>query len=343
MEIISGEILTGSGFVKGYITLHKNKISEIVRGTPSKKPICKGLIVPTFVNSHTHIGDYFIKDKGIDLPKDVEELVAPPDGLKHRLLKEASDEVIIRGMKDAIDIMLNSGTEFFLDFRENGISGVNMLKSATHQRPINSIILSRPDNLNFEKTEIDLLLDKSDGIAISSITDWEYSELQKIAKSAEIKNKIFALHASERIRENIDQILDLKPDFLVHMLKASESDFIKLREENIPIVVCPRSNSFFGLRPDFKLMKRVGVNVLIGTDNAMLNPPNIIEEISFIRSISKIYSTHELLFMSTFGARKALNLKCDILGSDSMGNFVVLDDKSLKPLYISFNSLEDQI
>ena len=343
MEFISGEILTEDGFVKGHITLDKKRISEIGRGTPNNKPICKGLIVPTFVNSHTHIGDSFIRDKGIDLPKDVEELVAPPDGLKHRLLKEASDEVIIKGMKYAIDVMINSGTEFFLDFRENGISGVNMLKSATHKRPINSIILSRPVNLNFDKTEIDLLLNKSDGIAISSISDWEYSELQKIARSADLKGKIFALHASERIRENIDQILDLKPDFLVHMLKASESDLIKLREENIPIVVSPRSNAFFGFRPDFKLMKRVGVNVLIGTDNVMLNPPNILEEISFIRSISKIYSAQELLFMSTFGARKALNLKCDILGSDSMGNFVVLDDKSLKPLYISFNISEDQI
>jgi cytosine/adenosine deaminase-related metal-dependent hydrolase len=343
MEFITGEILTEDGFVKAYITLDKNRFLEIGRGRPNKKPICKGLIVPTLVNSHTHIGDSFIKDKGIDLPKDIEELVAPPDGLKHRLLKEASDEVIIRGMQRAIDVMINSGTEFFLDFRENGISGVNKLKSATHQRPINPIVLSRPNNLKFNKNEIDLLLDKSDGIAISSISDWDYSELQKIAGSVNQKGKLFALHASERIHENIDNILDLKPGFLVHMIKASESDFIRVKQEKIPVVVCPRSNSFFGLRPDFKLMKKVDINVLLGTDNAMLNSPNLLEEICFIRSISNSYSKHELLFMSTFGARKALNLKGDILGSDSMGNFVVLDDKSLRPLYISFNSLEDQI
>jgi cytosine/adenosine deaminase-related metal-dependent hydrolase len=343
MEIITGEILTEDGFVKGHIKLYKNKYSEIGRGKSNKKPICKGLIVPTFVNSHTHIGDSFIKDKGIELPKDVEELVAPPDGLKHRLLKEASDEDIIIGMQHAIDVMINSGTEFFYDFRENGISGLNKLKSATHQRPINPKILSRPNNLNFDKCEIQLLLENSDGIAISSISDWNYSELEKIARSTNEKGKIFALHASERIQEDIDNILDLKPDFLVHMLKASESDFIRVKEENIPVVVCPRSNSFFGLRPKFELMKRVGVNVIIGTDNAMLHSPNILEEINFIRSNSKVYSTYELLLMSTFGARKALNLEGDILGFNSMGNFVVLDDKSLKPLYISFNSLEDQI
>jgi cytosine/adenosine deaminase-related metal-dependent hydrolase len=341
MEFISGNILTEDGFVKGHISIDNNKVLEIGKGKPDKKPIYQGYIVPTFVNSHTHIGDSFIRDKGIDLPRDVEQLVAPPDGLKHRMLKEASDEVIIKGMQKSIEVMINSGTEFFLDFRENGLSGVEQLKSAIHQIPISSIILSRPDHLHFDKNEIDILLESSDGIAISSITDWDYSQLIKISASARAKGKIFALHASERIQENIDDILDLKPDFLVHMITASESDFIRVKQEKIPVVVCPRSNSFFNLQPNFELMKKVDVKIMIGTDNAMLNPPNILEELCFIRSITNVYSLQELLFISTIGARKALNLEGDILGFNSMGNFVVLDKKSLKPLYISFENLED--
>ena len=86
MDFVSGEILTEEGFKKGYIEFNKEKIIEIGEGNPPQKPICKGLIVPTFVNAHTHIGDSFIKEKGIDLPKNIEELVAPPDGFKHRLL-----------------------------------------------------------------------------------------------------------------------------------------------------------------------------------------------------------------------------------------------------------------
>jgi len=43
----------------------------------------------------------------------------------------------------------------------------------------------------------------------------------------------------------------------------------------------------------------------------------------------------ELLYFVTFGARKVLNLDCDILCPNSKADFVVLDKKSLKPLYIS--------
>ena len=336
MDFVSGEILTDIGFKSGYIGFEKEKIVETGKGNPPKKPICKGLIVPTFVNAHTHIGDSFIREKNIDLPKNVKQLVAPPNGLKHKLLREASDEDIIDGMEKSIDIMIKNGTRYFCDFRENGILGISQLKAALQSNNINSLILSRPDSQNYNREEVGILLKNSDGIAISSISDWDYSELQKVARDTRHKNKIFALHASERIRENIDDILDLKPNFLVHMIKTSESDLIKIRENKIPTVICPRANSFYGLKPNFKLLKKVEVNLLLGTDNAMLNSPVILEELNYLRSTTKEFSTMELLYMITFGARKALNLDGDILGPNSKADFVVLGKKSLKPLYISF-------
>ena len=341
MEYISGEILSSEGIKKGYITIEKGNKIVIGKGLPPKKPICRGLIIPTFVNSHTHIGDSFIRSKNIDLPKNIKELVAPPNGLKHRVLRESSDREIINGMMNSIDIMIKGGTQFFCDFRENGILGINKLKSALDKKKIKPTILSRPKDIKFDKEEIDLLLENSDGIAISSISDWEYTELNKIAEQTKKKGKIFALHASERIREDIDEILDLKPNFLVHMIKGSESDFIRLKDNNIPIVICPKSNSFFGLKPKYSLMKSIGNKVLIGTDNAMLNNPNILDEILYIRKNSNVYSTHELLYMVTIEPRKALNLKADILGFNSELSFVVLNKKSLKPLYISINKLEE--
>ena len=335
MDFVSGEILTKDGFESGYIAFEKSKIVETGKGNSPKKPICKGLIVPTFVNAHTHIGDSFIREKNIELPKNIEELVAPPNGLKHKLLKETSDEDIIEGMEKSLDTMIKSGTNYFCDFRENGILGISQLKAALQLWKINSLILSRPDSLDYNKNEIDLLLKNSDGIAISSISDWNYSELTKISRDARQKNKIFALHASERTREKMDDILNLKPNFLVHMLKASESDLIRAKENKIPIIVCPRANSFYGLKPNFNLLKKVGVNLLLGTDNAMINSPVILDEIHYIKSISKDFSITELLNMITFGARKVLNLDCYILGPNSKADFIVLDKKTLKPLYNS--------
>ena len=338
MEYISGEILTDNKFKKGYIAFENRIIIETGIGNPPKKPICKGLIVPTFVNAHTHIGDSFIKEKCIKLPKNIEKLVKPPNGLKHKLLREVQDEDIIKGMEKSISIMMKSGTGYFCDFRENGILGISQFKAAIHKYNINSLILSRPDSLEYSKSEIDILLKNSDGIAISSISDWEYSELQKVARDVNRRKKIFALHASERLREDIDSILDLKPNFLVHMLKAKVSDLKIVKDNNIPIVICPRSNSFYGLKPNFKLYKKVGIILLIGTDNAMINSPVISDEINYILSISKVYSIFELLYMSTIGARKVLNLECDILGPNSKADFIVLNKKSLKPLYISINN-----
>ena len=153
MDYVSGEILTDDGFKSGYIAFKKGIIVETGKGNPPKKPIYKGLIVPTFVNAHTHIGDSFIREKNIDLPKNIEELVAPPNGLKHKLLREASDEDIIKGMEKSIDIMIKSGTKYFCDFRENGILGISQLKAALQLWNMTSLILSRPDSLEYIKDE----------------------------------------------------------------------------------------------------------------------------------------------------------------------------------------------
>lgn len=335
MEFASGEVLTKNGFQKGYIGFEKRKIVEMGKGESPKKPVAKGLIIPSFVNAHTHIGDSFIKKRKIKLIKDVEKLVAPPNGLKHKLLKEADEKELINGMESSIDYMIKSGTSIFCDFRENGIKGVHQLKSVLKSKNITSIILSRPHELLYNKNEMNVLLRNSDGAGLSSVYDWDYLELQKISKHVKKKKKLFAIHASERIRENIDDILDLKPNFLVHMIKATESDLERVKDNKIAIVLCCRSNDFYGSLPNFKLLKKVGVELALGTDNAMLNKPGILDEILFIRKKNNIFSTEELLNFTTYNARKVLNQECDILGPNSKAEFVVLDKKTLKPLYVS--------
>jgi cytosine/adenosine deaminase-related metal-dependent hydrolase len=336
MNFVCGEILTKNGFQIGYLGFEGGKITEIGNGSCPKKPISKGFIVPSFVNVHTHIGDSFIRNKKSTFPKDIKKLVAPPNGLKHRLLSEVPESILIRGMKQSIYLMLKNGTKIFYDFRENGLYGINCLKKAIESSGISSIILSRPLNCIFKKNHIKLLIDNSDGIGISSISDGDYNEIKKIADYTKSRNKIFAIHGSEMIREDINLLLDLKPDFIVHMVKANKSDFEIVKDNKIPIVICPRSNDFFNLRPNIKLMKKIGINILIGTDNAMINSPNIIDEIMFCLRNFKEFSINELLYSVTYISRKVLNLKCDILSPNSRAEFVVLDKKTLKPLYVSF-------
>ncbi|MEF8848707.1 MAG: amidohydrolase family protein, partial [Candidatus Thermoplasmatota archaeon] len=216
-----------------------------------------------------------------------------------------------------------------------GIKGINQIKKAmANIKKIKPLILSRPEKQIYDKEEINQLLEKTDGIGESSISDWNYSELKKIADHVNKKRKKFGLHASEGKREDIDKILDLKPDFLVHMNKAKKTDLELLKQENIPLVVCPRSNNFFNIKTRYKLLKETDLNLVIGTDNCMINYPSIINEIKYIKKQTNVYSLEELLKMVTYNPRKVLNHNWSITPPPLFQSFVVLDKKNLNILYI---------
>ncbi|WP_308574257.1 amidohydrolase family protein, partial [uncultured Methanosphaera sp.] len=101
------------------------------------------IVMPAFINAHTHIGDAIAKDVGDGLP--IDELVAPPNGLKHQKLKEATDQQLIDAMHDAAKEMVLNGISTFIDFREGGLKGIELLKKAVYDLPINACILGRSD------------------------------------------------------------------------------------------------------------------------------------------------------------------------------------------------------
>lgn len=269
------------------------------------------------VNSHTHIGDAFI-DIG-DKNWKLDELVAPPHGFKHEMMRKASEGEIIEGMKKAISVMERCGTTHFIDFREGGVEGIKILKKAMEGSRLNAIILGRPLELRYDSEEVNGILRISDGIGVSSISDWDYEELKKVADHVNKKKKIFAIHASEAFREDIDAVLDLKPSFLIHMSSASRDDIEIVADENIPLVVCPRSNAFFGIRPDIESMLSNGISLLLGTDNAMISPPDIVEEMKFLMENFDV-SREQVGEMVTANPRKCLNVSLGIQQSDGSKN-----------------------
>lgn len=82
-QTLKGTIIYGDEFepVDGYITIENGIIKSVEESTAATDAI----IAPCFVNAHTHIGDSVIKDPPY-LP--LEELVQPPHGLKHRILRD---------------------------------------------------------------------------------------------------------------------------------------------------------------------------------------------------------------------------------------------------------------
>jgi len=335
MKYVEGDILTPEGFVSGYlIGTSDEKEWEVHTGTPPEKPLADGIIVPWLVNAHTHIGDSFIRKKRLELPRNVKMLVAPPDGLKYQFLTNASEQEILEGIQTSLTEMDASGTAWFCDFREEGLIGVYELRKALKNKRVKTLIMSRPSQMTYNKEELDVLLQSSDGIGLSSISDWEPADIEKIAAHVRQKKKLFALHGSEVSREDIDRLLDLHPSFLVHMIAASDADLERVEDAGIPIVICPRSYAFFHLKTNFTLMKKTAVTLLLGTDNGMINTPDVIEEVRLLRHTG-VFSDEELLTNVTYTPRKVLNLDDRIQGSDLLKHFIVLERESLKPIYVS--------
>ena len=337
MKYVSGKLLQNDEFVKGYVGFEDGINKEIGKGN-IKNPIAKGLIIPGFFNSHTHIGDSIAKDLEID--NSVKEVMKPPNGLKHKILNSTPSEELIKNMKKTIIDMFNRGITNYCDFRENGLKGILNLKEANKDLPINSFCFSRPRSLKYSKNEIDELLKKSEGIGISGISDWEYSELVKVSKHVKKKGKKFAFHASEDKRENIDNILDLQPDFLIHMTKASDSDLEIVADNKIPIVICPRANVFFGEIPNIPRMLKYGIKLNLGTDNVMINKPDMFTEMEFAYKISRLngfVSSKDILKMATFP--KILNLRNEV-EVGKLANFQVLKINTENPFKEIVNNLD---
>lgn len=306
-EILDGTIYANRRFFEGIIEIDDDRIIRVdehqVRN-PSR------IILPLATNCHTHIGDYCLRGK-IDLSKTLEEVVRPPDGLKHRLLRDIGEGEIVKGMTFALSEMKSNGIGVFIDFREGGIIGVNLLKKALScVKMPRAIILSRPERLEYNEDEIDLLLENSEGIGLSAVSDWSYTEIRQISEHVKARKKTFSLHASEAKREDIKKILDLCPDFLVHMAMANEDDLISCRELDVPIIVCPRSNHMFGIPLDIAKMVDIGITVCLGTDNAMLSSLSIIEEMRsayLLRSNSRRLRVDELFQLAFVNPQKIIN------------------------------------
>ena len=334
MLCVSGKVLCEDGFFCGHLLLDEKGI-HVKQGDAAVSSDVSGLIVPRLVDGHTHIGDSFIGKKKMALPHDIESLVAPPNGLKHRLLESSSDIEIVEGISWSLEEMKKDGVSCFFDFREGGVHGVDLLNQALDVDSPNAVVLSRPKDLSFDEDEVSELLGCSAGIGLSAISDWDYDDVMRIAQMCHEQDKVFSLHASERQAEPIDKILDLHPDFLVHMLKAQRDDLEAVYSENIPIVLCPRSNDFFGLCADFELFKDVGVKLCLGSDNAMLHSLNVLQEVCFLLNKTKVFSVEELLCMVSFFPRKYLNHSgCFSKKTVFEDGFVVLDEDSLQPVFV---------
>ena len=308
LTIKDGIVLKGQDLtpVCENIVIDDGKIIEMA------KDVCEGKIIdatdsivcPTFLNGHTHIGDSIIKDEGYGLS--LGEMVKPPNGVKHKALANAEDGEIIDAMKKSMWDMFESGTTHFIDYREGGIKGVELLRKASKNLPVIPVILGRDDsfygqNPDLRKVKIAIrkLLKLADGIALSGFGEISDEVASLITSECRKAGKISSIHVAESMHLQDDSLRDFNKteiqrgvdadfDQLVHCTNPRNNDLELIKNSNV--VVCPRANATLnvGVAPLNEMFSK-GIKPLLGSDNLMLNSPNLFRELEFSLKIMSVY------------------------------------------------------
>ena len=342
------------------------KIASKIKPAKNKVVNCDGLLlIPGLINSHTHIGDSIAKDIALD--KDPDSKISPIFGIKQKILREIEPKKLAYYMRKTVKSMLKKGTTTFVDFREGGLDGVLLIQKVLSSTPIRSIVLGRIEYYQSKdqikrntpipqsyQNQIDQLLKNCDGIGISGSNENSDSSLKEFSK---IK-KIRAIHCAETTQSCLKskqttgktepkRSMLLKPDFLVHMTYASKSDLRIASKKTSGIVVCPRANASLaeGI-PNVVQMMKMNCNVAIGTDNVMINSPDLFREMDFLWKVTmginrKRIEPKNILKMTTVNAGKLLGKKIGCIKEGYLADavFIKKNDLNLDPLQNPYASI----
>jgi 5-methylthioadenosine/S-adenosylhomocysteine deaminase len=317
------------------------------------------VIIPGLYNSHTHLGDSALPDGATGLS--LEEAFFRPDGYKYRELARLEPEAHLPHLIETQRYMARAGTVCHLDFREQGASGAHLLRAASAATGVQSIILSQFENSPFSadfltenkaplpeaaRDELVALLAVADGFSESTMNDLTDAAWREVRAATGAAGKWRAIHCLESAsyrgvsvqrtgRGDLIRALELfDPHLVVHLTVADDDEIAVLARAGKSAVLNPRANAGLGLPlPPMLRLWKAGVNLLLGTDNVMLNAPSLWAEMDFASRVARSQSgdprvpaPKDVLAMTTRNIRA-------VLGGDHYGylekglpaTFVILD------------------
>lgn len=367
--IENGLILVGHELEprKANLVVENGEILEITNQKiigPDKIDATGCIVSPALINSHVHIGDAVAQDIGDG--QNIADIVKPPRGLKHKILREASSEDIINSMKSAMWEMLDTGTTTFVDYREGGLDGVNLLDEAAKDIPINKVVLGRHDifldpqaDLSEVRAAVKKLLKSCDGIAPSGFGEIRDEVAQIICEECLKQGKLSSIHVAEykEVQEEsvkstgkseVQRALDGGFKLLVHLTSPFKGDLERVYTNGNSVVCCPRSNGALCVGiPPLKKLEDQGINTLLGTDNLMFNSPNMFREMEYalkvIRGYEKQYfGPKNVLKMATTNAHHVLEMDSGIIAPGKKADIMIVKKMSENPWLSIINRTESK-
>ncbi len=252
--------------VDACIEVHEGFISRVSRGCNSGGYVRVSIVTPLAANAHVHTADYRYPDYGTSMS--LEELVAPPAGLKHRLLSKTPRSEIVEASAAAYRLAEASGTGLIIDFREPAAGGCSTGREAASRSYgiARILVLGRPGDPG-EGTACD-------GVGLNSPLDHPHG-----LPGPWRGFSLVAAHVAEtrdmREKGDLEAALRIGVKAAVHGVHLSRRDLEELAASGVWLVLCPRSNMWHGVGlPPVKDAMDAGVRVALGSDNASWSHPD---------------------------------------------------------------------
>jgi cytosine/adenosine deaminase-related metal-dependent hydrolase len=220
-------------------------------------------------------------------------------GIKHKKLNSSSIQELKASITNSLSILVSNGYTTFLDCRESGLLGINLLKNSLKNFPLRALILGRP----YENDDINEIFHSCNGFAFSdifSINETIANQANQLKQSS--SGSLLSIHVSESEdvvsrsysefnRSDINLALDLlELNFVVHATYAEEEDLDLLKKNDVGVICCPHSNMYFGTSfPPIKQILEKNLILGLGTDNIMISNPNPFRLMSFTLNVARSF------------------------------------------------------
>ncbi|HEY9737681.1 MAG TPA: amidohydrolase family protein [Trichocoleus sp.] len=271
------------------------------------------VILPGLYNSHTHMGDSCLPDGATGMT--LEAGFFRPHGYKYRELAKQSEAEHLEHIVAHLRYMAHTGTVGHIDFREQGTYGSQLLRRASDMTGVRSVILGQFNELPLTDeqlqqnreglgegaiAQLSSILAVADGFSESTMNDLSDPAWQQICQITQQVGKLRAIHCLENDgyrqtsleitgRGDLERAIDLyQPHLVIHATVANAEEIALLSEHRLNVVLNPRANANLGLPlPPIAALMQSQANLLLGTDNGLLNSPNLFAELDFAYKVAK--------------------------------------------------------